>query len=82
VDQLGVFFIQQSYSSIFLGVIWWSKKVNLILMVAHTCNPSNLEAEAGNLEFQASLGLHREALSQKKNQKTTTKKTFTVVTSF
>jgi hypothetical protein len=34
-------------------------------MVVHTCNPSTWEAEAGGLEFIASLG--NETLAQKKS---------------
>jgi hypothetical protein len=34
-------------------------------VVAHTCNPSMQESEAGELQIQGQPGLHCETLSQK-----------------
>jgi hypothetical protein len=39
-------------------------------VVAHGCNPSTREGEAGGSRFQNQPGLHKKTLSQKKKKET------------
>jgi hypothetical protein len=48
------------------GVLPWWKADKVLGVVAHTCNPSTSEAEAGGWRVEGQLGLHNKTLSQKK----------------
>jgi hypothetical protein len=56
--------LTQKLSDIFLSLIIKNGTMTPGL-VAHACNLSNQEAEAGGLQVQEQLGLHGETLSQK-----------------